>query len=115
MDYSHPTTIVVSIGRNIPAGQHSQNSEPLHEKAWEDFKAHTFTLITTARATVVSVSTGQGEWEGESEETFVVIAIIETGNVAPLREALRSVGARYGQDAIGFVSAPSTQTLIECA
>lgn len=114
MSVNTDTTIVVSIGRNIPAGQHAQNSEPLPEKAWEDFKAHVFTLITTARGTILSTANGKGVWEGETEETFIIMALLPGQYEADLRKSLGVVGSHYGQDAIGFVSAPLNLSLIEC-
>ncbi len=109
-------TVIITIGRNIPAGQHAQDVLPLPETAWEDFKAQVFSLATTAGGQVVSMSSGLGIWEGTKEETHVIIALFGAtpSNIPALRDALASTGAKYGQDAIGFISVPSSQTLIEC-
>lgn len=106
------TTIVVSIGRNILI-EGRDHTSPLPYQSWEDFKAHIFALLTTARATILSTARGQGVWEGETEETFIVMALMPGQYEADLRSSLRNVGSHYGQDAIGFVSAPSSLSLIE--
>lgn len=72
--------------------------------------------VRTVGATIVTEFATVGEWEGETEEGRAFIVQVPTDQVSLLRRYLRGTAIAFGQDAIGFIGGPSTDTLVHgCA
>lgn len=89
------TTVVVSIGRNV-------GSTPMVAPQWENFIGRTESAVLDVNGTVYSRARGRGEWDGGSEDTFILIADVAASLVPFLANRLRTLASLYGQDAIGL-------------
>lgn len=100
-------TLVTSIGRNI-------KNEPLTETAWDDFKFAHYSIFADGISQILSVSNGTGIWENTSEETQVIMSEVEKADFPRFQATLKYLGEKYGQEAIGFVSAPAFASVVLC-
>lgn len=91
-----------SIGRNI-------GSEPMSARDWTRFLNDVADAIRTHDESP-EVQFGTGTWEGVTEESARITVYrdeIDTGRVAWIKQRLRVLAGRYGQDAIGLVVSES--------
>ena len=87
----------------------------MSDNAWEDFKfQHAHIFMGHAEIEVLSISEGYGVWEGQREETHVIITQVEHSDLDNLRTQLAKLGRHWGQDAIGFTAAPASSSLVVC-
>lgn len=105
-------TIAITIGRNI-------GNTPMDEKSWDDFRLRVFLLVDGhPNISIVGQYDGEGVWEDQEEASCAIVALIagpdQEDTTHNLRNALRIIGRSYGQEAIGFIAAPSSTSLIEC-
>ncbi len=104
-----PTTLTVwvSIGRNV-------GSDPMNDQDWSDFFAHVHTACLVWGNVVTNV-TGRSFWNGDEEETKLILVTIPTAyGPENLRRSLARLAAQYGQEAIGFVGGPG-ESLVTAA
>jgi hypothetical protein len=104
---SNRTTIVVSIGRNV-------GNLPMSALAWEQYiEALTF-RVEALNGTILGRARGRGEWDGGSEDNYILIAVFPTSLLPALRGWLSSLAAAFHQDAIGLVvNDNGTNSLVE--
>jgi hypothetical protein len=99
-------TYWVSIGRNTGADVFGQEH-------WTRFKAEVHASILDSGGTIVTTVEGSSDWEGQPEETYLVLASIPAHQVGQVRAWLSGIAGTFDQDAIGFVGGPSDSTLIQ--
>lgn len=106
-------TVCISIGRGIPSGG------VMDSPNWEEFKtAVTDAAENHSQHALLFVGEGEGRYEGEDgyvekcEPSHVLIAFIPERNIDGLRAKLAKIASVYDQDAIGFIAAHDTTTLI---
>jgi hypothetical protein len=90
------TTIVVSIGRDL-------GPTPIPAPQWETFIEHVTFVVSSLNGNVVGRARGRGEWDGGSEDNYVLIALFPTALLPVLRSQLRVAAGNFGQEAIGLV------------
>lgn len=99
-------TYWVSIGRNTSHGGQLRTAD------WLAFRSAVRTATTFRDSAILAEVDGSSEWNGEQEETYLVLVSLPDSNVSEARFRLQKVAAGYHQDAIGFVGGPGTETLI---
>jgi hypothetical protein len=100
-------TVTISIGRNDgPATRSLGRAVPMAPPEWDSFRES----ITLAVDVVYGTGHGTGEWEGVTEETFLLVGVV--ADVVALRARLAVLAAEYRQDAIGLVAQLGTDTAV---
>lgn len=61
---------IVTIGRNVP----EQGNLPMSGERWERFISDTTAIVLLTCGTVYFVGTGQGVYEGQTEQSWTIIA-----------------------------------------
>jgi hypothetical protein len=95
------TNVTVTIGRNI-------GNEPMGERTWRAFQDTVQTALQHAdagkRPTFLASYTGQGEWQGVSEQSVIFSASYDGATID--RDALSSLLGRiakvFKQDAVAL-------------
>jgi hypothetical protein len=90
-------TYWASIGRNT-------GDDVFGAQHWSRFQRTVLDDIERAcGGTVVVTVNGRSKWNGQPEDTFLVLFTIAPSYVAPLRHRLASTARTFGQEAIGLV------------
>lgn len=103
-------TVVITCGRNV-------GDEPMTAELWHWFKASTTSRVRSIPGATAlqypNLSDSQvGEWEGQTEDAFAIVALVPDGEVASLRNWLREACVGFKQEAIGFIEADGVDNLI---
>lgn len=99
-------TYWASIGRN------TRNGGTLSDADWARFMARLRDdIVQSCGGTIITSVTGPGEWNGDSEDSHLILFTIAPEYVAPLRHRLQWLANLYLQEAIGLVGGPG-DTLI---
>ena len=90
------TTVFVSIGRNV-------GNKPLPAKKWQAFQWRTGAILAHV-APILAKFTGQGTWEGQTEETAGwLVSFPSLQQAEETRAFLHLVASEcYGQESVGF-------------
>lgn len=104
----HHHTYWASIGRNVGAN-------PLDLNQWHQFHRDIRDVIHEHCGTILSTVHGTSVWKGQEEDTTLVLFTIGERPLPSLRSYLSQIAQCYGQDAIGFVGGPGTDTYIEAS
>jgi hypothetical protein len=83
----------------------------MSEQDWCDFFANVHTSCVRAGEVITNV-TGRSFWNGQDEDTRLILVSVPDANLATLRQSLARWAKHYRQDAIGFVADPFGDTLI---
>lgn len=90
------TTTTVSIGRNRPGGE-------LTEQAWLEFIRATDNAVRDTESDVYFYGSGTGEWDGVFEDSFTwVFETPVNGTLEWTRRALATLALFYGQESIAL-------------
>lgn len=100
-------TAWISLGRN-----RNDCDEPLNGSAWQAFKSNLDELIEAHDGITVCKVNGDSSWNGESEETALVLVTFPRANVPHVRLNLAALAYAYCQDGIGFVVQSGTDTYV---
>ena len=96
-----------TIGRNRPTGQTLSTGE------WQAFRSDLRHAVQLWGSEILAtIDNGTSTWQGETEQTFAILFTIDPRFLPALRENLGRHVRRYGQDAIGLVGGPGTDTLV---
>ncbi len=87
----------VSVGRNI-------NGAPMHRDAWSKFKDATSAVVKVNIGNVVTEAEGFGEYEGETEQTYIVVssASPDGAPLVRLEADLARLARTFGQESIAL-------------
>jgi hypothetical protein len=96
MTHTPATNYWLSIGRNVGA-------EPMNATDWRYFCHELARIAGRHGSTITSVRGGVAQWDGNDEDTFLLLVTIPARNVARIRKDLARLARDYEQDAIGFV------------
>lgn len=107
-------TQVITIGRNI-------GSMPMPLDEWRRFKLAVLASLSATHANVIQRpliddhATAQvGSWEGAaSEDAATFVALTPEAYAFTVRNKLKAIAARFGQEAIGFIVVAGDRHLIE--
>lgn len=102
MNNTQLATVSISFGRNI-------DGVPMTLDNWHRFRDAVANLVPDKYGTFVSDSSN---WQGEQEESALVLGTIDKTGVSQLRAALSSLAKLYSQDAIGLIVQGDTETLV---
>jgi hypothetical protein len=95
-------TVSISFGRNI-------NGVPMPLSNWHCFRDAVAELVPNKYGIFKSDTSN---WQGEHEESALVLGTIARGDLVRTRLALASLAALYSQDAIGLIVQGDTETLV---
>ena len=95
-------TVSISFGRNI-------NGVPMTLENWHSFRNAVADLVPNKYGTFKSDTSN---WQGEQEESALVLGTIARGDLTRVRSALASLAKLYSQDAIGLIVQGDTETLV---
>jgi hypothetical protein len=98
-------TYWVSIGRNVGA-------DPLSDAGWTDFQESVVSTILRHGRLVSQVEGRSVSSDWSPEDTALFLTVVPADHVPNVRAILSATASYYGQEAIGFVGGPSTDTLI---
>lgn len=90
-------TVTVSIGRNV-------GTLPMLEHDWQAFAADTTRIVRNLSSTVHFLGFGSGEYEGETEESYTIVATTIVPSLQGMRDALALLARENGQEAIAVTS-----------
>lgn len=103
-------TFSINIGRNI-------KNVPMPDERWFEFRQHVLRLAQEWAGTdpdaaiVINTFDGVNTWDGVSEESFKVEAVVDFSfaniHIVGLRYALIEAAGMFEQDAIGFSTGQS--------
>lgn len=89
-------TASVTLGRNVAGVPVSVDEWKRRERSLED-------LVRTHTETVYTVAEGFGEWDGQREESFIIVFAIDEGMLKVLRLVVRVLATLWDQEAIALV------------
>lgn len=95
--------VTVTIGRNV-------SDKPMRYNLWADFQTAIYGLVRDHFAPSITFGpfTGLGEWEGDTEESSVLIAVTSyPGDPAAFSERLSAIARWFGQDAVAWSYGPN--------
>jgi uncharacterized protein (DUF1330 family) len=97
-------TLIVGIGRNVPGGG------PLNWLEWGEFRTRVTAAIRESGHTPLFRGEGIGEWEGEYEDSYTVVALPDgdEANLDALKVALEELRKTYRQEAIAVTVGSTT-------
>ena len=106
-------TYWASIGRNVAPGK-LRPAGPLADDQWNWFASDLRSVVTNHDGTILAeVTGGRSTWEGESEETYLLLFTAPDSHaVEIIRAVFASIARYYCQDCIGLVGGPGTDTLV---
>lgn len=96
--------VTVTIGRNVGLPDHDlgQKGQPLHEGDWFTFRVHVRDLVAEAAEAVYTVADAAGEWQGEAEDSFLVVAEVPERRLERLEHRLERAAGLFGQECIAL-------------
>lgn len=97
-------TYVLSIGRNV-------GNEPMSEPAWRTFKASLGDTCEAFGLSIVFKGEGEGIYEGESEQSYTVVAtgaIRSDGSPLSFSASLKILARTFRQEAIALTQGETT-------
>lgn len=89
-------TVSVTLGRNV-AGV------PVSVDEWKRRERSLEAVVRFYAETVHTVAEGLGEWDGQREESFIIVFAIDEGRLEVLRPAIGVLAILWDQDAIALV------------
>lgn len=90
------TTVYISIGRGV-------DGHPMPVSDWHRFAAEVNDVVDNYHGLSFYRGFGQGQYEGSTEDAYVIGASINARMVEPLRLALSTLADKYSQECIGLV------------
>jgi hypothetical protein len=91
-------TVIVNIGRGS-----EESGRKMSHYRWTDFTDELLLAVADDIDTIVyTMAHGVGIWEGEVEDSFVVVASMTDTATDTLRQALVILARKYRQDAIAL-------------
>lgn len=61
---------------------------------------------------ILAITEGAGIYDEQPERCIIILVTLPQDAIPELRYRLATIAADHGQEAIGFIHAPSTETLI---
>lgn len=105
MDTTTTHTVSVSFGRNV-------GDTPMPERDWATFRSSVAALVPVQYG---SFTSDAGKWNGNAEESALILGTVNSQELAFLRTRLAELAAEYRQDGIGLLVQNDTDTVIEAA
>lgn len=92
-----PTTIVVSIGRNV-------GTEPMRDEQWNDFRESLIDIVGNyARIVFSGTGTGIDPGTNITESSFTLVGTLTT-NITGLYHELATLAYAFGQESIALTT-----------
>lgn len=90
-------TVALNIGR----GAHGSERE-MSETDWWAFRSSLKFIVEYWHGTIYTEANGIGTWEGETEDSYVIVAGMPTDALGHVRQSLAGLARIYNQDAIAM-------------